>query len=147
MSSPNQPSHANAVPPNGAPRPDADQIRQRMLHLRDDLQREVAGVSRGVQDAAHWQFYVKKFPFVCVGAAVVAGFALVPSRRPAAVVATDDQIKSLAEQGKLHVISDAPPQKEVGLSQKAALALGTMLAREGVAYLGKVISAQTRIND
>lgn len=124
----------------------ADAIRQRMAEVRTELEEDVHQISKEVEKATHWEYYVKKFPFVCVGVAAMAGFCLVPSRKPQTITVTDEQIKKLAEQGKLHVVSDPPPQQRTTLPQKAMLAVGTVAARAAMAYVGKLLgeNADTR---
>jgi hypothetical protein len=114
-----------------------DEIRSRMAHVREELQRDVAELTHDVQQATDWKMYVRKFPFACVGVAALIGFSLVPSRRRATMVATDEQIKKLADAGKLHVIADPPPAQKAGVTKKIALALGTVAARAAMAYVGK----------
>lgn len=121
---------------------DPEELRRRIAGLRAELRRDIADASQEVQHAMHWQYYVKKFPFLCAGAAFLAGYALIPTRKPAPVVATDKQIKELAEAGKLHLVSEAASAKDSSVAQRAALALGTVAARAGMAYLGKVIGQQ-----
>lgn len=131
---------------NHAPR-DSELLRQRLADVRSDLQREIAHVSREVQNAKHLQYYVKRFPFLCFGAAALVGYALIPTRKPAPIVATDEQIKELAETGKLHIVSETHPIKNASISQRAALALGTAVARAGMAYVGKAIGQQGRTDE
>lgn len=126
-------------PTNGL---DAETIRTRMAEVRSDLERDAMRVSHEVQRATHWEFYVRKFPFVCAGLAAVVGYSLIPSPRRETVVATDEQIKKLADAGKLHLVADPPPKQQASVTSKALLALGTIAARAAMAYVGKELGSK-----
>ncbi|MCO6046290.1 hypothetical protein NG895_20520 [Aeoliella sp. ICT_H6.2] len=134
---------------NGRPSPnlDAEQLRERMATVRGDLERDIAGASQRVHDATHWEYYVKKFPFACLGAAVLAGYALVPSKKPGPIVVSDEQIKELADAGKLHIVSEPKPAQTASFTQKAMLGLGTIAARAAVAYVGNLLGEQGHAKD
>lgn len=145
MPAPNSGQSANPNPgSNGrhTPAPSSDELRQRMASVRGDLEQDIAGVSQKVQDATHWQYYVKKFPFVCFGAAVLAGYALIPSRKQGPVVLTDEQIKELADAGKLRIMHEPKPAQTASLAQQAVLALGAFAAKEGMSYASRFLAQQ-----
>ncbi|WP_425399374.1 hypothetical protein [Aeoliella sp.] len=143
MASPNSGHSASSDPgSNGRPKPDPAELRARMASVRSDLERDIAGVSHKVHDATHWQYYVKKFPFVCLGAAMIAGYALVPSRKQEPIALTDEQIKELADAGKLHIAPEPKGNQTASMAQQAGLALGSMVARAGLDYLGKILAQQ-----
>lgn len=115
----------------------ADAIRSRMAEVRSELRRDVDRLAHDVQQATDWKRYLRKYPYVVLGVAAVVGYSLVPARKREAVVATDEQIRELADAGKLHIISDPAPPQIAGMTQKVALALGTMAARAAMSYIGK----------
>ncbi len=126
--------HARGPSVNGL---DAETIRKRMAQVRSELERDARSVSEEMQRATHWEYYVRKFPYACIGIAAFVGYSLVPSPRRQTVVATDEQIKKLADSGKLHVVADPPPKRERSATAKVGLALGTVVARAVMAYVGK----------
>ncbi len=65
----------------------ADDIIRDMQQVRRELRADVAGiVDRAqdivdrAQDMTDWRYYVRSYPLVCLGAAAVVGYLLVPTR-------------------------------------------------------------------
>jgi len=58
----------------------ADAIRQQMRQVRRELGEDVDGLVDNAQVLTDWRHYVRSYPWVCLGAAAVAGYLLVPSR-------------------------------------------------------------------
>ncbi len=142
MPTPSGPNrHANGRPD------DAEAIRQRMAQLRSELRRDVDDLAHDVHQVADWKTYVQKFPYATLGLAALVGFSLVPTRRQETVTATDEQIKKLADAGKLHVVADRPPVQAAGIGQKAAMALGSIAVRALVAQLGKQLGQRVDRGD
>jgi hypothetical protein len=82
----------------------AEKIRRRMAELRRELECDVREVSRGARVITDWKFYARQFPWAVAGAAVVAGFMLVPKRKP--VIKPDpEMIAELIKQKKIKVES------------------------------------------
>ena len=78
-------------------------IRQRMEEVRCDLDEDVQEIVEGARDMGDWRSYVRSYPWVCLGAAAVAGYLIVP-RRPWETLAR------LANQGRLLALSQFPRQ-------------------------------------
>src|SRR4030095_2033115 len=78
-------------------------IRQRMEEIRCDLDEDVQEIVEGARDMGDWRSYVRSYPCACVGAAVVAGYLIIP-RRPWETIAR------LANQGRLLASSQLPRQ-------------------------------------
>jgi hypothetical protein len=64
----------NAVPNS----PETEAIRQRMELVRCDLDEDVQEIVEGARDMGDWRYYVKTYPWICVGGALVAGYLMVP---------------------------------------------------------------------
>lgn len=115
----------------------ASEIQQRMALLRTGMQYEAAEVTRKAKEVASWKYYVRRFPLACVGASVLAGYLLVPSRKQI-VRPTEEQLQELARQQKLQFQGvNHEKEKRKSLSKKAALMVGTMAARAAMAYVGE----------
>jgi hypothetical protein len=61
--------------------PKTTAIRQRMEEVRCDLDEDVQEIVEEARDMGQWRYYVRTYPWVCVGAALAAGYLIVP-RRP-----------------------------------------------------------------
>jgi hypothetical protein len=59
---------------------DVDEIRRQMAAIRRDLHEDVKGVVATAGAATDWRRYLTAYPWVTVGAAFAAGYALVPRR-------------------------------------------------------------------
>ena len=82
-------------------------IRQRMEEVRCDLDEDVQEIVEGARDMGDWRSYVRRYPWVCLGAAAVAGYLIVP-RRPWETLA------GLANRGRLLASSQLPRQGSTG---------------------------------
>lgn len=58
----------------------ADEIRYRMAEVRRDLADNAGDFSVQAQRLTDWRFYVRNYPWVVAGAALAAGFVIVPRR-------------------------------------------------------------------
>jgi len=87
--------------------PRATAIRQRMEEVRCDLDEDVQEIVEGARDMGDWRSYVRSYPWVCLGAAAVAGYLIVP-RRPWETLA------SLANQGRVLASPELPRQGRTG---------------------------------
>jgi len=97
-------------------------IRQRMEEVRCDLDEDVQEIVEGARDMGDWRSYVRSYPWVCLGAAAVAGYLIVP-RRPWETLAR------LANQGRVLASSQLPRQ---GSSGGMLLSLVSNLAMRAV---------------
>jgi hypothetical protein len=62
------------------PTNDADEIQRQMREVRAELRDDVQDLVYSAHQLADWTSYVKAYPWLCVGAAVAAGFLIVPQR-------------------------------------------------------------------
>jgi len=118
----------------------AEKIRRRMAELRRELECDVREVSRGARVYSDWKFYVRKFPWAVAGAALLAGYMLVPKRKP--IVKPDaETIAELVKQKKIRVESVTPDPNKPGL-MKSLLMMGlTWAVRQGVQYATQQMAA------
>jgi hypothetical protein len=111
-----------------------------MREVRQELREDVQDLVCNAQDMADWTIYVRAYPWLCVGAALAAGFLIVP-QRPVTIRPDAEGLIELAKRNKLVVKMEEtpPPAKKRGglLSQLVSLALATLL-QGGM----KVVSSQ-----
>ena len=60
--------------------PATDVILRRMEEVRCDVDEDVQEIVEGARDMGDWRHYVKNYPWVCLGAALAAGYLIVPRR-------------------------------------------------------------------
>lgn len=118
----------------------AVQLRRRMAELRRELECDVREVTRGAQVMTDWKFYVRKFPWAVAGVAVIAGYMLIPKRKP--MIKPDaDTIARLVKEKKIRVQSVTPDPNKPGI-MKSILMMGlTWAVRSGVQYATQQMAA------
>jgi hypothetical protein len=64
-----------------------DDIIREMREIRQDMHEDVVGIvdrAQGIveraQDFTDWRYYVRNYPLTCLGAAVLAGYFLIPAK-------------------------------------------------------------------
>jgi hypothetical protein len=121
----------------------AEKIRRRMAELRRELECDVREVSRGARVYSDWKFYVRKFPWAVAGAALVAGYMLVPKRKP--IIKPDaETIAELVKQKKIRVESVTPDPNKPGM-MKSLLMMGlTWAVRTGVQHMTQQMAANAQ---
>ena len=103
----------------------AESIRDQMRQVRRELGEDVDGIVDNAQVLTDWRYYVRTYPWVCLGAAAAVGFLVVPSR-PRIVQPDPATMADLARARKI-VLSPASeaPRPKPGM----AASVGSMLAR------------------
>src|SRR5438876_1896464 len=108
---------------------EAENIQKQMRELRAELRDDVQDVVVSAHKMADIANYVRAYPWLCVGAAVAAGFLIVPQR--ATIIRPDPEaLIELAKKHKLVVKTEesSPQKKRVGLlGQLLSLAAATLL--------------------
>jgi hypothetical protein len=87
---------------------DIDEIRRQMAQIRHDLHQDVSSVVSGVtgvvsevSEVMDWRSVLRGHPYLLVGAALAAGYAIVPRR------------KKLAEPGQNYLASTVVPETRI----------------------------------
>jgi len=107
----------------------ADDVQREMREVRQDLRQDVQELVVSANRMADWKLYVRAYPWACVGAALAAGFFIVP-QRPVIVKPDAEGLVELAKRNKLVVkMEETPPQKKRGglLAQLISMAAATLL--------------------
>lgn len=94
--------------------PAADEIERQMRALRSELREDVHEIVENARVMADWQYYVRTYPWLCLGAAAALGFVLVPSR--VHVVKPDAAaLAELVRQHQVNVKAEVKPEPSPGL--------------------------------
>jgi hypothetical protein len=108
-----------------------EQVREEMRQIRSNLDDEVATFVHSTKVLFDWRSYIRHAPWLCLGAATVAGYLLVPSK-PRVVTPTADQMAELAKHSRVTIPEGGVQAKAKSLTQElAGVALG-MLVRAGL---------------
>jgi hypothetical protein len=116
---------------NDLPRDDG--VPARMQGIRCDIDQGLEDVSASARSMVDWKYYVKTYPWVCLGTAAALGFLIVPKR--ASVVHTGLATPAEWAKGGQRIIHSAPATRG-WLESLVATVVGVAF-REGTAYLGR----------
>ena len=112
---------------------DAENIRKQMRNIRREMGADVKHIVHSAQQLSDWRYYVRKFPWMCVGSAFAIGLMLAPSRRKAG----NAEWEKLAAQVQKARLADLGISASVGqgLFKKLLAVAGPIAARSAVNFL------------
>ena len=112
---------------------ETEAIRQRMEEVRCDLDEDVQEIVEGARVMSEWRYYVRTYPWACLGAALAVGYVIVP-RRPFGMQA-DAQTPAELNQSRMRAVSDLPAK---GTARGILLAfVGNLVMRGVSSYVGQ----------
>lgn len=115
--------------------PSAEQIREEMSQVRRDMSLSYGVAVENARDMADWRYYVRNYPWACVGAAAALGYLVVPNRVEI-VSPTARELMKLADKNKL-VVERQPPAETKGISGALFTMLANLLVRGVISYAGQ----------
>ncbi|HEX5104768.1 MAG TPA: hypothetical protein VFV87_13195 [Pirellulaceae bacterium] len=62
--------------------PSADEIQREMQQVRVELREDMQVMVQSARELTDWTYYVRTYPWACMGAAAAIGFLIVPPRTP-----------------------------------------------------------------
>jgi hypothetical protein len=95
------------------PTSDVEQLREEMRRLRSHMDADVDSFVENTRDLFNWHSYFQKAPWLCLGAAAVTGYLLVPSKSKSVTVDLEKLIE-LAKHRQVTVTEQATPAKGAG---------------------------------
>lgn len=108
-----------------------EQVREEMRQIRSNLDDEVATFVQSTRGLFNWRSYVGHAPWLCLGAAALAAYLVVPSKSKV-VSPTPEQFAELAKHARVTLADTGPQAKVKSLGRElAGVALG-MLVRAGL---------------
>lgn len=118
-------------------------ILQRMKEVRRDLDEDVQEIVEGARVMGKWRYYVRTYPWICLGVALAGGYLIVP-RRSRGVRPDAQTPAELANPSSL-LAANSPPK---GNARGMLLAfVGNLVMRGVAAYVGqqagKLFATQT----
>lgn len=85
-----------------------------MRDVRSELREDVQEIVENARVMTDWQYYVRSYPWLCLGAAAAVGYLIVPSR--VQVYRPDPQmLAELVRQHQVAVKTEVKPQPSGGL--------------------------------
>ncbi|WP_339675133.1 hypothetical protein [uncultured Gimesia sp.] len=80
----------------------ANEIRREMYEIRCELDDDVSQIRQSASALTDWHYYIRHYPWACVGAAAALGFLIVPRKLKVSNPYTDELLK-LAKKKRLVV--------------------------------------------
>lgn len=117
-----------------------DEVLREMSHIRRQFREDVEDVVDSAREFADWKSYVRAHPWICIGAAMAAGYLMVPSRYE--IQSPDaDALKKLAKQNRLVVEANPSATARTSMLGSAATFMGHLLLRQALALAGQKLGA------
>jgi hypothetical protein len=100
---------------------DADEIRRKMAQIRRELHQDVREVVASAEAVTDWRRYLRRYPWVTVGAAFAVGYLIVPKRKRALAIDVATQFEparlyAAGEDVRPVVTREEPPRKSLLVS-------------------------------
>lgn len=127
--------------PTRSPEDEAHAVVERMAALRRELASDVEHVAESAKAMTDWTFYVRRFPWLAVGAAAAAGFLLVP-RKKTTVTPTPDQLAALAQSKEFVSAATNQLKPPDSMLKGLAAAAAAMAGRAALSYITEQIRAR-----
>ena len=108
-----------------------EQVREEMRQIRSNLDDEVATFVKSTRGMLDWRSYVAHSPWLCLGAAALAAYLVVPSKAKV-VSPSPEQLAELSKHARVTLadLGHEPKAKSLG-RELAGVALG-LLVRAGL---------------
>jgi hypothetical protein len=108
-----------------APR-EAEVIQDQMRHIRAELRADVQDFVAGAREMSDWTYYVRTYPWVCLGAAAAVGYLVVPTR-PRVLKPDPQSLVELAKHNQVVVKMEEPRPKKTLLATVLGMAANSLL--------------------
>jgi hypothetical protein len=116
---------------------EVEAILRRMEQIRRGLDEDVQDIVEGARELRNWRYYVKAYPWICLGAAVAGGYFIVPRRRAGWRIA-----KAINDNAGTN--GELPAQVKSAPARSKSTIGGTVLALVGSMVLRTVVSHAVR---
>jgi hypothetical protein len=98
-----------------------------MQQFRAEMREDVREMVASARELTDWTWYVRTYPWLCLGAAAAAGYMLIPSRPQAYAKPDFSDLAELARQQKIVVKMEEPKSSPGLLGTLVRLAAGPLL--------------------
>jgi hypothetical protein len=106
-----------------------------MQHVRRSVGDDVLGIVSTAKTLSDWRYYVQHHPWACLGAALVAGFLVVPKRKPP-LGSDAKELLALLKKNNLH-LGEAGLEPNKGMAKTLLAASVPVLMRSAMSLAGQ----------
>jgi hypothetical protein len=103
--------------------PTADDLQRQMQQVRMEMREDVQVIVDNAREMTDWTWYVRTYPWVCIGAAAAIGYLVVPSR----IKPDPKDLLELARHQKIVVKMEEPRSRQSILGTLVQMAAGSLL--------------------
>jgi hypothetical protein len=107
--------------------PSADAIQRQMQQVRAEMREDVREMVASARELTDWTWYVRSYPWVCIGAAAAVGYLVVPARARPAIAPDAKDLLELAKHQKIFVKVEEPKPKPTLVASLMRMAAGALL--------------------
>jgi hypothetical protein len=111
-----------------------DEIQGKMREIRCEMRDDVQGLVDNARQMGDWRYYVRTYPWACLGVAVAAGYLIVPPKLH--VIQPDPKaLVELAKARQISVNADIQPKPSGGMANRLLNMAAGMMIQGGLAVL------------
>ncbi|QDT90236.1 hypothetical protein [Gimesia algae] len=121
----------------------AEEIRRTMHEIRRELDDDVYHIKQSASKLTDWQYYIRHYPWACVGAAAAFGFLIVPRKLKVSNPYTEELLK-LAKKKRLVInkeAEDADDDAKTGVVRTAFTFLSGLAMRAAAAQVARHLTS------
>ncbi len=122
-----------------------EEVLARMEVVRGRLDHDAQAAKQSVQEMTDWRQIVRKNPLASVALAALAGFLLVPKKRPVAPTLTQADLERLGEEHTVIVTKEASASP--GVVGMVATIAGAALTRAATNFLANKVSEFSKFSE
>lgn len=111
-----------------------DAIQSQMREIRREMKDDVQGLVENARQMGDWKYYVRSYPWACLGLALAAGYFIVPPKLQ--VIQPDPKaLVELAKARQISVNAEIQPKHSGGIANRLLNMAAGMMIQGGLAVL------------
>jgi len=120
-----------------------EDIQREMQQVRANLSCDVRSLAQRARDTTDWRFYVRHYPWACLGAVAATGFLLVPRKKQVTI----SGLAHVAKDGdRVQVKADRGVGVTAAITSMVIRFAANALMRRGMDLLSRRATAETYAN-
>jgi hypothetical protein len=112
----------------------AEEIQARMREVRSNVDAEVERFVEAAREMTDWRHYVRKLPWLCVGAAVAVGYLCVRPKKTRPSPDTREHVES-ASQPRFAAVPDQPAKRTESFALSLIRIAAPIVVKVGIAAI------------
>lgn len=105
----------------------ADALQRQMQQVRAEMREDVREMVASAREMTDWTWYVRTYPWFCLGAAAAVGYLVIPARRDPVLKPDVKDLLELAKHQKIVVKMDDSKSSPTVVGTLMRMAAGSLL--------------------